>query len=308
MRTVLIVNPCAGCRSGLPASAAAEGVFREAGWEVSRRLTERSGDGERLAREALAESPDLVFACGGDGTLSQVLTGLLDSGVPTGIIPAGTGNDFGRALGIACNPAAAARQALVGRARPMDLLEINGGECWAFNVTGTGFDAAVAERINRRRRLTGGLTAYLSAVLQELAVYRATEVRLQVDGEEWEGRALLVAVANAQAYGAGMRIAPRAQIDDGQLDVVLVKDLSRARFVWSLPRVFRGTHLSHPAVWTWRAREVTVETARPAPVLVDGDVRVRTPLRVRVLPGRGLLWTPEAESALFGADAVGASR
>ncbi len=307
MRVVLIVNPCAGCRSGLTAGAAAEGVLREAGWEVSRRLTEGPGEGERLARAALAESPDLVLACGGDGTLSQVLTGLLGSGVPTGIIPAGTGNDFVRALGIARDPAEAARQALAGRPRRMDLLEINGGECWSFNVTGTGFDAAVAERINRRRRLTGGLTAYLSAVLQELAVYRPTEVRLQVDGEDWEGRALLVAVANAQDYGAGMRIAPQARIDDGRLDVVLVEDLGRARFLWNLPKVFRGTHLEHPAVRTWRAREVTVETAEPAPVLVDGDVRVRTPLRARVAPGEGLLWTPETGSALFGARGAGAS-
>lgn len=307
MRTVLIVNPCAGCRSGLQAAAAAESILREAGWEVSRRLTEGPGDGQRLAREALAEAPGLVFACGGDGTLSQVLTGLLDSGVPTGIIPAGTGNDFVRALGIARDPAQAVRQALRGRARRMDLLEINGGECWSFNVTGTGFDAAVAERINRRARLTRGPTAYLSAVLQELARYRATEVRLQVDGEAWEGRALLVAVANAQGYGAGMRIAPQARIDDGRLDVVLVKDLSRARCLWSLPRVFRGTHLGHPAVRTWRAREVTVETEESAPVLVDGDVRVRTPLRVRVAPGKGLLWTPETGSALFGADTAGAS-
>ena len=299
MRIALIINPRAGRNCGLAAAQAAEAVFREAGWEVSRRLTEGPGDAVRLAREAAAEGPDAVFACGGDGTLSQALTGLLDTGLPLGIIPAGTGNDFCRALGLPRDPAQAARLALTGRPRPIDLLEINDGEQWCFNVSGLGFDAAVAERMNRRRRSTGGLTAYLAAVLHELAHYRPTPVRLTLDGEAWEGRALLVALANAQGYGAGMQIAPTALIDDGYMDVVVVGHLSRASFLWNLPKVFRGTHLSLPAVRLWRCREVTVETPERQPVLVDGDVQAATPLHVRVAPGKARLWVPEGESALF---------
>ncbi len=299
MRLALLVNPCAGRNRGLAAAQVAEAVFREAGWRVSRSVTQGPGDAVRLAREAAAAAPDAVFACGGDGTVSQALTGLLDTGLPLGIIPAGTGNDFCRALGLPRDPALAARRALTGRPRPIDLLEINGGEHWSFNVTGTGFDAAVAARINRRRRLTGGLTAYLAAVLQELAHYRPVEVRLSIDGQPWEGRALLVALANAQAYGAGMRIAPQARIDDGYMDVVVVGRLTRAQFLWNLPRVFHGTHLTHPAVHHWRAREATVETSDPHPALVDGDVQTTTPLHVRVAPAKALLWVPQGASPLF---------
>jgi len=157
---------------------------------------------------------------------------------------------------------------------------------------GVGFDAAVSVRINRRRRLTGGLGAYLAAVGQELIRYRPTRLALQVDGERWEGEVLLAAVANAQSYGAGMRIAPQAVLDDGLLDVVVVQALSRLAFLRAFPRVLRGTHLSHPAVLTWRGRRVTVETLTPQPVLVDGDVQCSTPLRVEVAPGRAQLWRP----------------
>lgn len=292
MRVALVTNPKAGRNSGIATATRAEQVFREAGWEVTRRLTGGPGDAERLAREAAREGFDGVFACGGDGTLSQVLAGLLDSGIPGGIVPAGTGNDFCRTIGLSRDPADAARQLIRGHATDIDLLEINDGALWSVNVMGVGFDARVAERINRRPRLTGGLLAYLSAVAQELIVHCAIEIRLDVGGEQWEGRALLLAVANARSYGAGMKIAPEAEIDDGLLDVVLVEHMGRFKFLANFPKVLRGTHLSHAAVRTWKARQVSIETPKPSPVLVDGDVQCETPVRVRVCEGRARFWMP----------------
>jgi len=270
----------------------AEEKLRAAGWEVTRRLTEGPGDAERLARQAAREGFDIVLACGGDGTLSQVLAGLLDTGIPAGMVPAGTGNDFARTIRLSRTPADAARQLLRGHATDIDLLNVNDGQLWSVNVLGLGFDAAVAERMNRRVRLAGGLLAYLIAVTQELMTYRPTDVRLTVDGEQWEGRALLLAVANARSYGAGMKIAPLAEIDDGLLDVVLVEHMGRVEFLRSFPRVLRGTHTDHPAVHVWQGEEVMIETGEPSPVLVDGDVRCETPLRVRVSHGRARFWMP----------------
>ena len=117
-------------------------------------------------------------------------------------------------------------------------------------------------------------------------------LRLRVDDEVWEGEALLVAIANAQTYGGGMRIAPAACTDDGLLDVIVVAPLGRARFLWTLPRVFRGTHVDHPAVTCRRGREVVVESDTPVPVMVDGDLRATTPLQVAVVPGAAHLWLP----------------
>ncbi len=294
MRIALITNPKSGRNSGVAAAEAGEREFRRGGWEVVRRLTEGPGDAIRLAREAAGEGFDAVFACGGDGTLSQVMAGLLDTGVPGGTIPAGTGNDFARTIGLSRDCAAAARQLVEGHAEDIDLLDIDDGSLWGVNVVGVGFDAAVAERINRRRRLTGGPLAYLTGIAQQMWSYCPTELRLRVGDEEWEGQALLLAIGNAQSYGGGMKIAPLAAIDDGLLDVVLVEHVSRTRFLCSLPRVFRGTHVDLPFVRMWQAREVTIEASQPSPALVDGDVQCETPLHIRVSEGRGKLWMPGA--------------
>jgi diacylglycerol kinase (ATP) len=290
MNVAIIANPVSGRRLGRGAAEVAARVFADAGWEADVRFTAGPGDATRLAREAAAEGMDAVFAAGGDGTLSQVLTGLLDTSVPAGLIPAGTGNDLARTLGLSLDPRAAARQALEGHAEPVDLMRLNDGAQWAVNVLGVGFDARVAVRCNRRSRLLGGLPAYLLSVAGELVSFRTTQLRLEVDAEAWEGPMLLCAIANATSYGAGMRIAPQAHIDDGLLDVVLVRPLSRLGFLRAFPQVFRGAHLNHPAVQVFRGREVRLLTEEPEPVNVDGDILGSTPLKVEVAAGRGLVW------------------
>lgn len=292
MRVTVIVNPKAGRRRALRAAEEVAALLRGAGWDTDILHTKESGHATTLAREAATQS-DLILACGGDGTLSEVVNGLLETDIPAGLIPAGTGNDFARTIGMSPQPAQAAQQILGGGPVPVDLLEVGETGIVALNIIGAGFDAAVARRMNAQTR-NAGFLAYLSAVLLELADLRPTELRLRIDGAEWQGRALLVAVANAQSYGAGMRIAPQASITDGLLDVVLVREMSRLHFLRSLPLVFRGAHLSHSHVQVWQGREVHIETAEPAPVLVDGDLRAHTPLTVRVLPGRARLWLPSS--------------
>ena len=297
MHILLIVNRRAGRCRGQAAADAAAAAFRDLGWQVTMRPTEHAGDAERLAREATDEGFGAILGCGGDGTLSQVLTGLLDSGVPGGAVPAGTGNDLCRCIGLSTDPAEVARQLVAGGPANVDLLEVDGGRRWAINICGVGFDARVAARTNRRSRLTGGLLAYLTAVGAELVRHRPTQVRMTVDGETWEGPALLVAAANGRSYGAGMMIAPAARVDDGLMDVVLVRHMGRARFARCFPRVMRGTHLVLPEVTAWQARELTVETLAPSPLLVDGDLQGETPTTIRVAPGRALLWVPGSTSA-----------
>ena len=293
MRVALIINPRAGGNRGIRAAARAQVEFAKAGWEVAARLTGAPGDAVRLAREAADEGFDAVLACGGDGTLSQVLMGLLDTGIPAGVIPAGTGNDFARTIGLSRRPATAARQLIRGQVADIDLLEVNDGQLWSVNLVGVGFDAQVTLHMNGHRPVTGGLLPYLAGVMRELIVYRPTELRLRVDDEEWQGQVFLVVVANARSYGAGMKIAPLAEIDDGLLDVVLVEHITRTEVVRNFPKVLRGTHLSHPAVRMWKAKEVTIEALdEPGHVLVDGDILCQTPVHVRVSKGRAKLLMP----------------
>lgn len=288
MRVTMVVNPRAGRGHSRRVAGQVAGTLRAAGWEVEIVTTEAPDHAEALAREA-ASHTDLVVACGGDGTLSEVLNGLFGTDVPAALLPVGTGNDFARSLGLPRDPDEVAFGILGGAESRVDLLQVAETGRVAINVMGVGFDATVAARMNRHTR-GGGLGAYLLAVLIELRRYRMTELSLQVDGEQWEGRALLVAVANAESYGAGMRIAPSASVTDGLLDVVLVKPMSRLRFLWTLPKVFTGRHVNHPAVRYWQAREVTLRTSEPVPVLIDGDLRNETPVTVRVLPRAGRLW------------------
>jgi diacylglycerol kinase (ATP) len=289
MRVTLIVNPQAGRRSGVRVGAEAERAILAHGWEVTRLLTQAAGDGRRLAREAAAEA-DLVVGVGGDGTLSELLNGLRGTGVPCGLVPCGTGNDFARAVGIAPEPAAAVQQILRGGPHRVDLGHLVGVETRFVNAVGVGFDAAVAERINRRRRLTGGLVAYLPSITAELAHLKRLEATVQVDGERFEGSWLLVAVANGTSYGAGLKIAPHARCDDGLLDVVLVEQTGRADVLRSLRLVMRGAHESHPKVRMLQGRWVSIEAETPSPALVDGDVIAQTPLEIEVEPGAGVLW------------------
>jgi diacylglycerol kinase (ATP) len=290
MRTVLIANPVSGKHRGAVAAVQACEQLRAAGWDAEIRLTQCPRDAVRLAAEAAEEGFDVVFACGGDGTLSEVMTGLLDTGVPAGVIPAGTGNDFARCIGLPLHPTAAATLLAHGRSVPVDMLELNEGALWAINVIGTGFDCRVCERINRRSNLVGGLPAYLLALAQEMVNFRPTGLSLRVDDTRWEGDALLVAICNTRSYGAGMNIAPDADIYDGLMDVVVVSFVGRVEFLRAFPRVFKGTHLDHPAVHVWRGAEVEVGTTQPSLVNVDGDLCAHTPLRVKACPGRGRLW------------------
>jgi diacylglycerol kinase (ATP) len=292
MRVRIIANPKSGRGRGLSAAATAAAVLQDAGWQVEVIPTTTQDDATRLAREVA--DCDLVVACGGDGTLSEVINGLRDTGVPVGFIPAGTGNDFALTVGLSRDPAEAARQLLAGQPRPVDLMAVGDGDRVAINVIGVGFDAAVAARMNRSTRLAGRTFAYLGAIVMELARLPRARVTLRIDGQEWRGEALLIALANAQSYGAGMRIAPQACIDDGLMDVVLVQPMGRLEFLRNLRRVFRGTHVELPQVICWQAREVTVAGEAPLPVMVDGDLRAQTPLHVRLLPGAVKLWLPSS--------------
>lgn len=297
MRTRIITNPRAGRGRAAGVARLAQAELQAAGWQAEIVPSSAPGEATSLAREAAA-SYDLVVACGGDGTLNEVVSGA--AGVrPVGFIPCGTGNDFARTMGISLDPRQAARQLLNGTAHPVDLLALEspGGAPvmrYAINVVGVGLDAAVAARMNRQPRLGGGCLSYLWALMIELGRLEPVRLRLEVDGQRWEGAALLVAIANAISYGGGMRIAPQARVDDGLLDVVVVGPMGRIEFLRTLPRVFNGSHLQHPAVSWQCGREVLVECDQPAPVLVDGDVRAQTPLRVKLLPGGVDFWLPDS--------------
>jgi diacylglycerol kinase (ATP) len=241
--------------------------------------------------EAAKDGVDIVAAAGGDGTLSEVLNGLVNSVSKIGIIPMGTGNDFARHLGIGTDRRRAVQTLLRGIAKPIDIGRTQGR--WFLNVAGCGFDAVVAERVNRGFRHLRGTAAYIAAVVQTLRTFQAADMRITLDGETVELRAMLCSVANASYYGGGMHVAPDARLDDGLFDLCLLAEAGKMEFLSAFPRVFRGTHTTHPKVTMRRARHVQIESEPPMPVLVDGEIAGITPVEFVLVPGAIHVMTPQ---------------
>jgi len=187
-----------------------------------------------------------------------------------------------KAQGISNNLEFAVQTILCGTPQSVDLGQVKGR--WFINVAGCGFDAVVAERINQGFRYLHGTPAYIAAVLQSLHTFRAATLRLTLDGLTHELRAMLCAVANAQGYGGGMKVAPDAQIDDGMFDLCIIREAGALEFLRAFPSVFRGTHVTHPKVTMFCARHVVIESEPPLPLLVDGEIMGTTPAEFTIQP------------------------
>lgn len=293
-RIVVAINPNASfgkTRSSGPVVVAA---LRAAGHEVVP-LSAPDYDGlVRVARAALEQSTDALVVVGGDGMVNLGVNLVATTGVPLGIVPTGTGNDFAAALGIPVGDVEAASAALVdalGRApRVLDAARVTPadggpeeGVRWFAGALSAGFDARVNDRANRMRRPRGA-SRYVVALVAELITLRARRYRLEIDGVAREVDSCLLAIANNGTIGGGMRIAPDAVLDDGLLDVFIVAPVGRTRFLRLFPKVFSGTHAGLPIVEFVRGRVVTVD----APDIVgyaDGEPFGPLPLRVELVPG-----------------------
>ncbi|MCX6500326.1 MAG: YegS/Rv2252/BmrU family lipid kinase [Arthrobacter sp.] len=294
MKIALAVNPSASFGRGQPAGREAAECFRAAGADV-RLLCEDSYESlSRAVDKALVDGVDALVVVGGDGMVHLAVNALAGSGrafgeTPLGIIPSGTGNDMARALGLPRHdiPAAAARilAALPSGGRMIDAGRVRSGgrTHWFAGVVSAGFDAAVNERANAWRR-PRGMARYNLAMLRELATFGAIEYTVTADGERWQQGAMLISVANGQSIGGGMKVVPDAVLDDGYLDLFIVRPLSRLRFLAVFPKVFSGRHVGHPAVEIRRVRQVELE-AEGVVAYADGERIGPLPLTIDVVPG-----------------------
>ena len=285
---LVIVNPTAG--NGRAARALPWIRERlEPRAEARVEVTGRPGDAERLAAGGRAAGHDRIVALGGDGTVQEVVNGILASGASSslGIVPLGSGNDLARSLGLPRELGAAWRIAVGERSRPIDVGRATNGagaSRWFASAGGIGFDAQVAAAMVARRGWQGGRAGYLLTALDELRRFENRRVQLSLDGAEHAADVLLVAIANGAYYGGGMRIAPDAQPDDGLLDVCIVGDISRLTAVRQLPNLYRGTHVHHRQVRMERANRVTINGDATALVHLDGEPFGSLPLAIELIP------------------------
>ncbi|MCZ7422848.1 MULTISPECIES: diacylglycerol kinase [unclassified Micromonospora] len=246
-------------------------------------------EAEAACRAAVAEGIGALVAVGGDGTVHRAMQAVAGTPVPFGPVPAGTGNDFAVETGFPADPRAAvdviAAALREGRSRPVDLARMTGADGtarWYGAVLAAGFDAIVNERANRMR-WPRGPRRYDLAILVELAKLRPRRYTLTLDGERIEVDAVLVAVGNGASYGGGMRICPDADPTDGLLDVVVGGRFDRRTLIRVKPRIYAGTHVTHPLVRTYQARTVTL-AAHGITTYADGERSLPLPLTVTATP------------------------
>ena len=277
----LLTNPHAGKGRGTRTAACALPRLKEAGLQV-RSLVGRDGDEAReLAQRAVADGVDSLVVVGGDGMVHLAVQALAGTDTSLGIIPAGTGNDVARYVGISrADPEVAADVVARGVTRRIDLARC--GATRFVTVMAAGFDAKVNERANKMRWPRGQMR-YNLATLAELRVFEPLSYTLELDGEVRRVDAMLVAVGNGPSFGGGLRITEGAEIDDGLLDVVIIKTMSKPDLIRTYPKLYTGGHTKHRQYEHHRVRTVTV--AAPGIVAyADGERVGPLPLTVEVEP------------------------
>jgi YegS/Rv2252/BmrU family lipid kinase len=267
--------------------------------EARLEVTRRAGDAERWAADAAVDGYDRVVAVGGDGTIQEVINGLVDGG-PTaslGIVPVGGGNDLARSLGLPRDAGECWSLAVGARERTIDLAlarDRRGRERWFSSAGGIGYDALVAQALSRHAGWRRSRAGYLVTALAELWRFTNRHVEVTIDGRTEARTIMLMAISNGAYYGGGMRISPTAEVDDGLLDLCVVGDLSRFAAIRQIPNLYRGTHVNHPAVEIVRARHVVVDGGADTLVHLDGETFGHLPLEVELRPARLVVAAPAA--------------
>lgn len=239
------------------------------------------GHAGEAAREAVAAG-ETVIGIGGDGLLRPIAAELRGTESALAIVPGGRGNDLARVLEIPNDTAEATRIAVEGREWLMDMATVDGEPF--LGIASFGFDSE-ANRIANEARLIRGTLVYLYAALRALAAWKPARFDLTVDGERHSVSGYSAGVANSRAYGGGMYVAPHAELDDGQLEVVALGDISKRRFLFDLmPKVFKGTHHTEPYVHAWSGGTIDVAADRPFTIYADGDPIGELPARIEVVP------------------------
>ena len=277
-RFALLVNPAAGGGRSLRALPAVTAELDRLG-AAHRTVTTRNM--EHAAEEAAraGEAGETVAAVGGDGLLRPIAGALKGTDAAVALIPSGRGNDLARVLGVPRDPARAARLAVEGGERRLDVASVDGTPY--LGIASFGFDSD-ANRIANEAKLVKGDAVYLYAALRALAAWKPATFEVTVDGTRHVVTGYSIAVGNSRSYGGGMLLLPHAELDDGKLDVLLAKDASKLTVLRELPKVFKGKHLDSPHVEVLRGEVIEVTSDRPFVIYADGDPIGATPATMRV--------------------------
>lgn len=285
----VILNPASAAGKTIKALPTIAASLERSGRSFDIFVTSRAGEAPGVVAEMASRGVGIVVAVGGDGTINEVVSGIMDCGRPIalGLVPSGHGSDLVRTLAIPSDIEAAMARVYHGTTATFDVGRAtfdDGTSRWFLNVAGLGFDSIVAE-IMVGTKLPGSTLPYIVGLLKGLSRWRNTPVRVEGGGRVIEGPALSVIIANARYFGGGMKIAPMADMQDGLLDAAVLGDISKPDLIRQVPRVYRGKHVTHPKFHHFTAAEIRVTSERPLRVQLDGELARATPVTFSVVPG-----------------------
>lgn len=286
----LVINPVSGQGKGATLGTYVAGYLNSRNISYEIIIGKNQIDQSDLLSSFLEKYPDCngVIAVGGDGLLHLVLQKVTPAQIPLAMIPAGTGNDFVRTLGWSLNDIDALLESVISTApRAMDVGLVDGE--WFGAILSTGFDSIVNEKANSMS-WPKGPNKYNAAIAIELPRFKPRHYEIVLDDRTISTQAMLIAVANGRSYGGGMLVCPAADISDGYFDVMVLHPISKLEFLKVFPRVFKGTHVTHPAVEIVRSKKVSI--ASQAVAYADGERIGPLPVRAECIPGALLTWMP----------------
>lgn len=284
---ILIANPISGKGKAKGIADQAYTALTTENRKGDIKLTTGTGDATRFAQEAVSNGIRYVIACGGDGTLHEIVNGIANvPDVTLGIIPCGRGNDLASAVGIPRKPQRAIETLFNSTARHIDLGHVRsekGSEHYFATIATCGYDTEVSRRAAARTTPFSGTASYVYAAVATLFEYECPFVRIEGDFGTHEGPLLLAATGSTKSYGGGFKIVPNAHFDDGLFDVCLIRPVSSFTVLRLMVTLFWGGHVSHPAVNIYQTRSLKIETDPPVMLYADGEPMCETPATIEII-------------------------
>jgi YegS/Rv2252/BmrU family lipid kinase len=269
MKILVIVNPMARGKKVLRRLPEVKRWLSKSAHTFSYSITQSSDEMRSEIIKASREGVEAILLLGGDGTVHKALSAIAEMNLPFGFLPCGRGNDFARNVGLPLN----LRKSCSFSSRPsihqVDLPKINSVPF--ISVTYVGFDGEVNKLANEGKGYFGGKLGYIICVLRALRKFRPFEIEMTIDGRSIRERVMMVTIANAPFYGGGMKIAPQAIMNDGVLDICIVKEISRWELLRQFPKVFKGTHITHPRIVMTSGQRICLVSDEPREIFADGE-------------------------------------
>jgi len=287
----LIVNPAAGAGKTARHWPEIRSVLKQIGLKFEHDITEAPGHAIELVKSAVGKGYKLIVSVGGDGTINEVVNGLYVTGglndVAMGIIGTGTGGDYIRTIGVPRDYIQACERLMHPSMRVVDLGMVEHGtnqKRLFANFGGLGFDAEIVKATTMKYKSLGSVSSYLMGMLTTLVTYHNHEMSLELDNKQEEKKVCTVIMSIGKYGGGSMLIAPNADPTDGLFDVVVIGDVSKPDLLYSLPRIYKGTHLTHPKITVTRVKHVKVDCKTNLALQADGELLGQSPATFSILP------------------------